>query len=125
MINFKTLKPLWFRSPQLEPDETIAWSVAANRQQGGRAVGGQLTLTSSRLIFTANRMDAALAGDDWSVPREAVNDSTVSQITLAGGPFTGGLRRRLRVELPGGIHELFVVRDPAQASSRLTELLAS
>jgi hypothetical protein len=95
--------------------------MAANRQQGWRAVGGRLTMTTMRLIFTANRLDALLHGHDWSVPREAVNESCVAEMTLENGPLSGGLRRRLRVELAGGEHELFVVWDPDQASSRLSE----
>jgi hypothetical protein len=51
------------RPAALHPDETIEHFLLANREQNGRrAVGGRLCITTRRLVFTPNRVDAALAG---------------------------------------------------------------
>jgi hypothetical protein len=124
MSTLKLLQALWFRAPGLEAGEAVIWSAPANRQQGWRAVGGLLTLTSGRLIFSANRIDAMFWGRDMSVRREALDQFGVAGRSLAGGPLTGGLRQRLQVSLTDGDEELFVVKSAKRASSRLTELMA-
>jgi hypothetical protein len=122
----ETLRKLWFRPVCLADGETLVWRAAASRQQGHHAVGGELTLTSERLIFTANRLEKAFLGWDWSAERDDIAGTGIAGRSLKGGPFTGGLlNRRLRVDLTDGTEERFVVDHPKRASERLAELLAS
>jgi len=103
---------VWIRSPALEPTETVVWSRAANRTQSAqRAVGGRLFLTTSRLLFEPNRVDAATGGASWSAPLSDVQ--TVGTTAPDGNPRSGGLRTRLRVDLANGQAELFVVNQLA------------
>jgi hypothetical protein len=89
---------IWFRSPKLLPGESVLWDSAANHDQADRAVGGKMTLTSERLTFTANRMEARMGGRDWAAPRSALVGFAVADRALKEA-LGGGLRRRLRVNL--------------------------
>ena len=110
----------------LDPGESVVWDAAANREQAGwRAVGGRLTLTTTRLLFTANRFDAVLGGRDWVARRQGVQAVGVSGRSLKGGPFSGGIRRRLHLTLADGSEELFVVRSPDETAAELSRLLAA
>ncbi|MBF6176908.1 hypothetical protein [Nocardia otitidiscaviarum] len=98
---------IWTREPTLDDGENVTWRRPANRTQGGRAVGGTLYLTSTRLRFEPNRMDALMGGRSWSAPRTSV--TAVGTEARTGGLFDGGMRNRLRVDLREGAPELFVV----------------
>lgn len=108
---------------RLHDGEIPEWRRAANRQQRRRAVGGRLLLTSERLIFTSNRLDRLTGGSDWSVDRDDVTAVDVAAPTLENGPFSGGLRSRLRLTLIGGTEELFVVRSPDRCATELADRL--
>jgi hypothetical protein len=115
---------LWFRTPRLGEGERVLWEVAANRQQGSRAVGGKLAATSSsRLVFTPNRVESLLGGREWSLSYERIKGCDIADRTLRGGPFSGGVRRRLRLSLTDSTEELFVVNNAGQIVSTLSDLL--
>src|SRR5689334_4372495 len=115
---------LWFRTPTLASDERIVWKAAANREQRrGRAVGGRLTLTNTRLAFMANRLEALLRGQDWAVANDNIVGVGGADPTPSGGQFSGGLRRRLRLSLVDGSEGFFVVADPDKAVAELSALL--
>lgn len=106
----------WVRSPKLAGGERVVWKQNANRTQGGRAVGGRLYMTDSRLFFQPNRIHAATKGQLWSAPLAAIE--SVSTDAPDGGLFTGGLRTRLQIVASSGDSELFVVNhvgDTVQA----------
>ena len=116
---------VFFRSPKLTSGESALWDRAANREQAGwRTVGGRLTVTSSRVLFTANRFDAVLGGNDWATGRENVQGVGMSDRSLKGGPLTGGLRRRVRLTMTDGSDELFVVKKPDETAAELSRLLS-
>ena len=94
--------------PTLEESEEISSAINANHTQGGRAVGGRLFVTNLNLRFVANRFDRFTGGRDSVLPRAEVRSVEVAARSMKGGPFSGGLRRRLHVVAKGG-GELFVV----------------
>jgi hypothetical protein len=112
---------IWVRTPDLEKTETVVWNRAANRtQSSGRAVGGRLYLTQSRLAFEPNRLDAVTRGRPWQTPLGAIAavgsqapDGKAPDGKAPGGKAqSGGLRTRLRLDLSDGSVELFVVSRP-------------
>jgi len=113
---------IWFREPPLQAGERVLWSAGANRDQGGRAVGGKLYVTAERLLFVANRMDHRMWELDWEVDCDLVTGYGVADRSLARGPFSGGMRRRLRVALADGTEEFFVVKDPDATAAALSTL---
>lgn len=48
---------IWFQNVELVSGEQIRHEAAANSFRGRRSVGGRITLTDQRLIFTPNRLD--------------------------------------------------------------------
>jgi len=113
----------WVTKPSLNDGESIAIEFAANRTQGWRAVGGKVWLTSSRVLFVPNAVDTSTGGKGFECGRGAVSGVDVAPATLAGVPFSGGLRRRLRLRLLDGSEELFVVDGADALCARIvTEL---
>ncbi len=98
-----------FPEPALEVGESIVWRALANRTQGGRAVGGRLYLTSRRICFSAHRLDRLFGGQDWESARDQITWVGLEPSSLDSGPFSGGLRTRLRLDVADGDVELFVV----------------
>ena len=92
----------------LEPDESVLFAAGANHTAGARAVGGEITVTDRALYFTPNRVDAATGGRPVQIPRTSVRGVSAAGRTSAGGPFSGGLRRRLAVRTDQG-SEYFVL----------------
>lgn len=70
----------------------------------------RLFITNQHLRFVANRFDHRTGGRDWTMPRDEVGGVLASDRTLQGGPFSGGLRRRLQVQSATDA-EHFVVND--------------
>ena len=120
-----TLPEYWFGPPPVLADnERWITHLAANRSQGKRAVGGGLHLSTHRLLFTPNLIDATLGGKSWACARPeiasvGIEPGRFSPLEL----FSGGLYDRLRVDLTDGRRELFVVADPKQRAATLRELL--
>ena len=91
----------WRKAPELEPDEQVLVRKAANRNQGGRSVGGRLTVTDRRLMFKPTILDSILFGRAWSVARD--------EVAGVGAAERGGIRKRLCVRTSDGDEQLFVV----------------
>ncbi|WP_410871194.1 hypothetical protein [Nocardia sp. A7] len=99
---------LWIGTPALNATENIIWQKLANRTQGGRAVGGRLHLTGTRLLFVPNHIEAITGGKRWEAPLTQLR--AVGRQSPDGGLFSGGIRTRLRLDTDAGT-ELFVI-DP-------------
>jgi hypothetical protein len=98
---------LWVRRPAMLPDEVIEWRAACNWSQGKNGRGGYLWLTSHALVFEPNRVDAATGGQSRRV---ALTDIAGVGVEAGGSPsFSGGLRRRIRLELHDGRQELVLM----------------
>ena len=110
----------WFPAPTLDSGERVGATILANRTQGVRAVGGKLFVTDRNLRFVANRLERFSGGQDITIARGVVKSIEVAERSARGGPFSGGLRRRLNVvTIDGG--ELFVVNGAEQVAQRLQE----
>ncbi len=101
----------WFGpSPVLLPDERSIAHHAANRAQGKRAVGGGLHVTTQRLLFCPNLIDARMGGKSWECRLPEIASVGLQPRRLALTElFSGGLSNRLRIDLRNGSHELFVI----------------
>ena len=103
-------------------EEPALAEFAANRAEGMTAVGGALRVTNERLVFTPTVHEVGYGRKPWSCaltdvvaigiePRRLINFSS------------GGLRKRLRIELRDGTCELFVVSRVAERAAQLRELM--
>ncbi len=119
------LPEYWFGPPpSLAEDERWVAHFPANRTQGKRAVGGGLHLTTARLLFSPNAIDARLGGKPWACTRDQVASIGVEPGRFAFRElFSGGLRPRVRIDLAGGGCELFVVARADERAAELRELL--
>lgn len=88
---------LWVATTRLGPGERTLMTFPANHSAGARAVGGRVTLSDAALYFTPNRIDALTGGKPLVLERSTVEGVSVADRTADGGPFSGGLRRRLAV----------------------------
>ena len=98
-------------------------SFRANHSQGNRAVGGRIVLTSTHLVFTAHALDRRTGGRDLTIPLSNVRVASEGGRSLAGGLFSGGLRRRLVIELEDGSSEAFVVSRVEDRVAAVNSLL--
>ena len=113
---------VFIKSPHLSDAERVLWKKAANRTQGGRAVGGRLYLTETRLIFQPNRFDAATKGQPWSATLADIEGvSTEAPDGRLSGLFSGGVRTRLRLDVSGGGSERFVINGVDTAVQKIRE----
>jgi hypothetical protein len=97
----------WVRDIVLDPGETLVWRVGVNWMHQGIAAGGHLALTSTSLVFQPNRVDSSWTGP-WRLPLTAVARVGVQPVTWRH-VFSGGLRRRMRLELVDGSIALLVI----------------
>lgn len=102
---------IWFRDLQLLPGEQLLWQVACNWEQRGVARGGQLGLTSQALIFEPNRLDGLTGGRSRRVPLADIASVGVEAGGVPKSPVSGGIRRRMKLELANGARELLLVSD--------------
>ena len=101
----------WLTSQEALAGEEVAWSRAANRMQGSRAVGGKLFLTDQRILFCPHRVDGLLRGKPWSVDIGAVSEIGVEpKGSGKASKLGGGLRDRLRIRTADAGEDLFVVK---------------
>lgn len=121
----KPLPEKWFGPPPvLLDDEHWVAHHAANRTQGKRAVGGALHVTTHRLLFSPNVIDARFGGKAWScllgdIHALGVEPRRWSLLEL----FSGGLAERMRIDLRNDTRELFVIRKPAERIEELRAVL--
>jgi hypothetical protein len=107
---------------QADP-ETLIWRHSASQIQGARGtVGGSLYLTATRLLFRPNRFEAAIGGQQWSIPLRTIR--SVSIQPHGGNVLKGGLRDRLRIDLTDGSAELFVVDQINEVIRRINQIIA-
>lgn len=98
----------WVRDIVLGPGETLVWRCAVNWSHQGLARGGHLALTSTSLLFQPNHVDAATGAGPWRLPLTAIAGVGVQPVTWRDF-FSGGLRRRMRLELTDGSVALLVI----------------
>jgi len=111
---------IWVRPLRIKGDERLIWQVPCNWEQGGAARGGRLGVTSQALIFEPNRIDALTGGKSRRLP---LSDIQSVEVEPGGRPsFSGGLRRRLRVNLRDGTYELLLVNN---LGARLADIQAA
>jgi hypothetical protein len=108
----------WLQSEETREGESVLFSINANRKQGGRGVGGQLHVTTERLVFTPHLLDAAFRGETWVGKRSEIVRITKESPGL-GDRFAGGRRARLRIELRSEPPQLFVVNKLDEVITRL------
>lgn len=97
--------------------------VRANRTQSAlRAVGGKLVLTDDRLEFRPHGFDQALFGRGWSAPLPRIRSVGIEPRGL--NPFSGALRKRLRVEMDDGAVEMFVVSRVKEVQEQIAGAVA-
>lgn len=60
---------LWFLRPATTSDERVLFEAVSNTFRGRRSIGGKVTITDRRLLFTPNRLDAVTGGHRLSVER--------------------------------------------------------
>jgi hypothetical protein len=99
---------LFVPKPRFLPGEHLVARRAANHSRGNRAIGGRLFVTQRRLIFAPNVIDRLIGARPWACRLEdiaAVRDAERTK----DQPFSGGMRRRLLVNLRGDGQEFFVV----------------
>ncbi|GAB3280255.1 hypothetical protein GCM10027563_08950 [Parasphingorhabdus pacifica] len=93
--------------------EYILASYWANRTQNRwMNSGGTLYLSSHRILFSPNLINANLGGRKWWALREDVTGADIVRQNLAD-LFSGGLRKRLKIDLRDGPAQLFIVPEPA------------
>ena len=113
--------PLSWSSPKLRDDERVLVQERAS-WVAGISRGGTLVVTTRRVIFEPNSIEATLRLRrrtwEWSAVRAA--EVAPRGLNLAGG----ALRRRLRLLITDGSSELFVVHRPEELKDRLTSLIA-
>jgi hypothetical protein len=114
---------IWFHKPRLERDDQIEWSAAANRDQGGRAIGGKLFLSKRGLYFQPHTFDIVTGGRAWNCHRQEIKD--IEKSKGDGNPYSGGMRDRFQVELRDGSQEKFVVRRLDETIEDLVDRLSA
>ena len=112
---------LFWPDPPLEEGEFVKLGIRGNWSRKGFARGGTLVLTDRRLIFTPNSLEVStgLKVAAWA----ASTIETVDVAPRGWHPFSGSLRRRLRIGLRGGSPEFFVVADVHRVAQKITALL--
>jgi hypothetical protein len=114
---------LWFPCASTEPDERVTFEAAANLFQGRRTVGGKVTVTNRRLLFTPNRLDGVTGGRGL-----VVNQADIRKVwtAAAGGSAVrqrgigASLRPQVGVDHARG-RSFIVVRRPDQLTNALLE----
>ena len=98
----------WVPKIVLPAGETLVWRAGVNWTHQGLARGGHLALTSQALLFQPNRVDAVSGARTWRLPLAAVRSVGVQPVTWSDF-FSGGLRRRMRLDLVDGSVALLVI----------------
>ena len=102
---------IWFRDLRLLAGEQLVWQVACNWEQRGVARGGRLGLTSQALIFEPNRLDGLMGGKGRRVQLADIASVGVEGGGVPKSPVSGGIRRRMRLDLADGQREFLLVSD--------------
>ena len=118
---------IWFNQPDLIDSEMIILAYPANHTQNGwRAVGGKLSVTNFRIIFTPNKIDRNFGGGSLEIGRQQIDRLFVKDRILSFKElFSGGLVARLGVKLKDDTEYLFVVSGLEQAKQEIEVALAN
>jgi hypothetical protein len=115
---------IWFRDIRTKPGESIIWRGRCNWLQGAAARGGSTAFTSQRVLFEPNRMDGLLGAHSRDISLGEIDSVTIdAAIKNVRSPLSGGLRRRIRIHLANGTHEVFLVSDAERRREQLEELV--
>lgn len=87
--------------------------------------GGHLTVSDTELRFEPNRVERLLRAEGFTVPCDRITDLSVTDTDISPrGLFSGGLRRRLAIDLADGRRLLFVVPDVDEAATEIDAVLS-
>jgi hypothetical protein len=103
----------WVPPAATGPDELVLFEALANNFIGGRAIGGRVTITDERLLFTPNRIDGLTGGRPLAVERRDISRVSVEEPGRAAARrhgFVALMRRLVRIEHPAGPIVLLVNR---------------
>lgn len=114
---------IFFNKPVLDLHENILLSYPANNTQGKRAVGGKLFVTSNRLIFIPNRIDAFFRGKSWATNIHNVVDVGYDKPDFSiMNIFSGAWRDRLKISLVDEKPQFFVVNNLISVINKLIDI---
>jgi hypothetical protein len=114
----------WVPRAPTTPDEQVTFEALANLFQGWRGVGGKITVTTLRLLFTPNWFDAATGGKAMVLDRvkicgvEVVRGSQSPVRMLGIAPFP---RPLVRVDHADG-PTYFLLNKPDRLTTALENL---
>jgi len=113
---------IWFPSVGLANGEQVRYQAAANSFRGRRSIGGQITLTDQRLIFTPNRLDGLTGGHRRAISLNEIRGTETlepGRQAVKKRGFAAAIRPQ--IEISDGTDSTLVVtvRDP----DRLIRLL--
>jgi len=111
---------VWVPPAATSPDERVVFEALANNLVGGRAIGGRVTVTDRRLLFTPNRVDGLTGGQPVAVERSSISRVSVEGRGRAAARkhgFVALVRRLVSIEHPAGTNLLLVNRPQALVSA--------
>jgi hypothetical protein len=100
----------YFREPELWEGETVVHRYRANWAPKVRAIGGELFLTSQRVMFVPHRVDALFGAKDWSYRREEIAQFEIAPKQLSGRQMGVWRFERLRLTTRNGSEQVLVVK---------------
>jgi hypothetical protein len=98
----------YFREPELWEGETVVHRYRANWAPKVRAIGGELFLTSQRVMFVPHRVDALFGAKDWSYRREEIAQFEMAPKHLSGRQM--GVLDRIRLTTRSDREQVLVVK---------------
>src|SRR4051794_21039109 len=94
---------IWFREPDITPDEQVIFRATANRLINvAKMHGGRLVVTDRRVLFEPNRLDRMTGGKPWGVTSRTIRE-VISQ--------PGGMEGVARFGLAGKRPHLVLTAD--------------
>ncbi|MEO0415642.1 MAG: hypothetical protein AAF226_11895 [Verrucomicrobiota bacterium] len=115
---------LWIKKLALADGEEVQLELLANHSLGKRAVGGKLVITSMRIVFLPNRLDAATGGQRLEITRDQVESVGVQTKDMAiSEAFSGAWRDRLAIYGKSDPFGFFVVNNAQKAVDELKGIL--
>jgi hypothetical protein len=104
----------WFPRAATRPDEQVVFEAAANVYVGWRAVGGKVTVTTRRLLFTPNWLDGATGGAAITLDRGDIRGVEIMSGKQSPVRFLGlaPWRPVVGIDHTNGPTYYFLVRKP-------------
>jgi hypothetical protein len=69
----------WFPRAATTPSEEVLFEAVANTFIGRRSVGGKVTVTKERLLFTPNRLDGLTGARQVAIPRSEIQHVSLEE----------------------------------------------